>query len=65
MSVTFRFVSSENLAGESLGRNATVIRAITRRSWLSQATHFANEARHQNDHHHCDGTFPTGPTRPT
>ena len=65
MPVTFRFVSSENLAGESLVGNARDVCAITRRSWLSQATHYANEARHQNDHHHRDGTFPAGPTCPT
>lgn len=58
-------VSSENLAGESLVRNAAEVRAITRRSRLSPATHSANEARHPNDRHHRDGTFPTEPTRPT
>lgn len=58
-------VSSENLAGESLVRNASEVRAITRRSRHSPATHSANDMRHPNDRHHNDGTFHTEPTCPT
>jgi len=60
-SLTSRFVSSGNLAGESLVWNATIALAKTCRSWFSLVKPLANETHHQNDRRHCDDTFPTGP----